>query len=95
MKIFKEEQRFTQTWLIALIVISTIVPTVIIINEYKKGQISLNGLLSTIGIMFFFSGLIFFFKLTTRVDEHGIHYQFFPFHFSMKKIGWNEIEKPT
>ena len=35
---------------------------------------------------------IFFFKLTTRIDEKGIHYQFFPFHFSFKTILWSEIK---
>ena len=39
------------------------------------------------------SGLIFLFKLTTRIDEKGIHYKFFPFHWSLKVIKWNEINK--
>ncbi len=38
---------------------------------------------------------IFFFKLTTRIDEKGIHYQFFPFHFKLKKIAWSEITSAT
>jgi hypothetical protein len=32
-------------------------------------------------------------KLSTRIDEEGIQYQFYPFHFSMKKISWDKIEK--
>ena len=36
---------------------------------------------------------IFFFKLTTRIDEKGVYYKFFPFHFSLKLISWNEISK--
>jgi hypothetical protein len=33
------------------------------------------------------------FKLNTRIDEKGIHYQFIPFHFKIKTIPWNIIEK--
>jgi len=35
---------------------------------------------------------IFFFKLKTRIDEIGIHFQFFPFHFSAKTIAWSELK---
>ncbi len=37
--------------------------------------------------------LFYFLKLHTEINEIGIHYQFFPFQFSMKTIRWNEIEK--
>ena len=36
MRIFKEEQRFTQLWLIVLIIISVLVPIGIIIGTYIK-----------------------------------------------------------
>lgn len=91
MKIFKEEQRFTQTWLIAIIAISTLIPVVTLVNEYIDGKTSLNSLLRTMGIIIIVSSLIFFFKLKTRIDENGIYYQFFPFHLSLKKIAWHEI----
>tara|TARA_B100000787_G_C16160947_1_gene281372 strand:- start:738 stop:1241 length:504 start_codon:yes stop_codon:yes gene_type:complete len=93
MKVFKEEQRFTQTWLIVLLAVSIMIPIAIIVQEYLKENtkmttnefvLSLAGILVT--VLF-----IFLFKLTTRIDEKGIHYQFFPFHFSLKKITWSEI----
>lgn len=94
MKVFKEEQRFTQLWLIVLMSVSLIVPVALIFQEYSKknSSISTNELIgSTIAILA--SGLlIFFFKLKTRIDEKGIYYQFFPFHFKYKLISWNEIE---
>tara|TARA_R110002051_G_scaffold222134_2_gene285773 strand:- start:71 stop:526 length:456 start_codon:yes stop_codon:yes gene_type:complete len=43
--------------------------------------------------MFFLTLLIFFIKLTTKIDEKGIHYQFYPFQLSIKKIPWNELAK--
>jgi hypothetical protein len=103
MKVFIESQRFTQTWLILILIIALIVPLGIgiygIIQQliysipFGDKPMSDLGLISfTIG-MFLLTLLTFFIKLVTRIDEKGIHYQFFPFHFSMKTISWNEISK--
>lgn len=89
MRIFKEQQRFTQTWLIALIVISTIMPLIVILKD--ADNMSTSGLITTICVVLLAPTIIFFFKLNTRIDEKGIHYQFFPFHFKFKTITWQEI----
>ena len=97
MKIFKEEQRFTQTWLIVLLAISVLVPIGIICKEYFKEDTTMTTnefVLTNLGILISIS-FIFLFKLTTRIDEKGIHYQFFPFHFKLRLISWNEISKAT
>ncbi|MCH3883069.1 MULTISPECIES: hypothetical protein [Tenacibaculum] len=95
MNVFKEEQRFIQTWLIVLLAVSIIVPMAIIINTYLEDNSTMttNEFVFTIAGILLSVSFIFFFKLTTRIDEKGIHYQFFPFHFSMRKITWSEIEK--
>ena len=94
MRIFKEEQRFTQTWLIVLITISMLVPIIIIIKEFSKENttMSMNEFLFSIILMPLCALPIFFFKLKTRIDEKGIHYQFFPFHFSARSIAWSELK---
>ena len=95
MKVFKEEQRFRQVWLMVLLGFSLLVPVGLIINEYIKDNTSMTTnefLGSLIGIIASVL-LIFIFKLSTRIDEKGIHYQFFPFHFSMKTLLWSEITK--
>lgn len=95
MKVFKEEQRFTQSWLIILMTISIILPITLIIKEYMKESSTMSStefILTLFGITLSIT-FIFFFKLTTRIDEIGIHYQFFPFHLSMRKITWTEINK--
>ena len=95
MKVFKEEQRFRQVWLMVLLGFSLLVPVSLIINEYIKDNTSMTNnefLGSLIGIIASVL-LIFIFKLSTRIDEKGIHYQFFPFHFSMKTLLWSEITK--
>ncbi len=94
MKIFKEEQRFTQTWLMALLAVSAIVPLVLISKEYFKDKsMTLQEYLTTLAIVLVSLGFIFLFKLKTRIDEFGVHYQFFPFHLSFRKIAWSEITK--
>ena len=94
MKVFKEEQRFRQVWLMVLLGFSLLVPVGLIINEYIKDNTSMttNEFLGSL-IIIASVLLIFIFKLSTRIDEKGIHYQFFPFHFSMKTLLWSEITK--
>lgn len=95
MKVFKEEQRFTQLWLIVLIALSIMVPIGIMVKEFSKENTSLTTnqfVLTLLGILA--SALfIFTFKLTTRIDEKGIYYQFFPFHFKLKLISWSMVSK--
>lgn len=95
MKVFKEEQRFTQLWLIILIIFSSLVPIGVVVSEYQKDEnaFSVEMLLVIILVILVPIAIIFLFKLNTRIDEQGIHYQFFPFHFSDRKISWNEISK--
>ncbi|MBU2928505.1 hypothetical protein [Winogradskyella psychrotolerans] len=95
MKIFKEEQRFNQLWLIVILLVSAIVPISIYVKEYLEdpSKNSTLELFSLILIVLFATGFIFFFKLTTRIDDKGIHYKFFPFHWNLKSIQWNEIDK--
>ncbi|NKI33450.1 hypothetical protein [Croceivirga thetidis] len=38
-------------------------------------------------------GITYIFRLYTRIDETGIHYKFFPFHFTEKSISWYDVEK--
>jgi hypothetical protein len=95
MKVFKEQQSFTQKWIILLLVGSGIVPIIIILTGYLKGDgsVTLLDVFLTTSITLVVSALIFLFKLTTRIDQDGIHYKFFPFHFKFKTITWSEISK--
>ena len=103
MKVFKEEQRFKETWLIIILILAIGVPFLFgvygiiqqIIYKIPLGQKPMSdvGLIIFTVSMFLLTLLIFFMKLSTRIDEEGIQYQFYPFHFSMKKISWDKIEK--
>lgn len=95
MKVFKEQQRFTQLWVIILILISAFVSLGILIGSYLKypGSYSTGELALHVTIVVLVFGLIFLITLTTRIDEQGIYYQFFPFHLKFKTIKWTEIDK--
>lgn len=95
MRIFKEEQRFTQTWLIILMAIIMLLAIILIIKSYSANRMNLLNALVVIGLIFIATGFIFICKLKTRIDEIGIHYQFFPFHFKIKTILWKDIKNAT
>ena len=84
MRIFKEEQRFNQLWLIMLMVISMLVPIGLIIGTYIKDPNSFTPVefVLIMSIMIIASGFIFLFKLTSRIDEKGIHYRTCSSHFT-------------
>lgn len=91
MRIFKEEQRFTQPWLIILMIITAVFAIIIVAKTYINNR-NLFDYIIPIGIILIATGIIFIFKLKTRIDNVGIHYQFFPFHFKMKTIFWDDIK---
>lgn len=95
MKIFIEEQRFTQTWLIVLLAISLIVPITVVSKEFlsENNTTTSNEFIGTLLAIIASTCFIFFFKLKTRIDEIGIHYQFFPFHLKYRIIKWQDIKK--
>jgi len=100
MRIFNETQRFDQWWM-KLIYISLLGFLIFgfynwyIANEATgnvaatdtTGQVVV--VLSILPVMV----LLYMIKLETVIDEIGVHYQFFPFHFSKKTIRWNEMDK--
>jgi len=94
MKVFVEEQRFRQLWIIVIIAISTIVLIGLILSDFSDGKTDFNSpaIITIICITILPAILIFTFKLHTKIDEIGIHYQFYPIHFSLKTISWSELK---
>lgn len=95
MKIFLEEQKFSL--LIVMIIHLIAFIAIGITTHHNWPAYSTASLGEKLGAL---SGLIFiallallflFMKLKTRVDEIGIHYQFYPFHLSFKTIPWEVI----
>jgi len=94
MRIFKEEQRFNQTWIIVLIIVSTIVPLFVITKEYldNPDSFTTSEFIGILALIIVASCFIFVLKLYTRIDENGIRYKFFPFQLKFKLLPWNEIK---
>lgn len=94
MRIFKEEQRFTQPMFIVILSMSTLVFLGILLKEYftENSNMKTVELVTIIGIYFAIIIPLFFFKLITRIDEKGIHYRFFPFHRPFRIKTWSEIK---
>jgi len=97
MKVFQEEQKFLQLWIIIGLLIGTIAVTIPIISNWD--EMMYQPFLERLS---FFSGafviilvaiLFLYIKLKTRIDEKGISYQFFPFQWSNKLIPWDTIGK--
>jgi hypothetical protein len=94
MRIFKEEQRFTQPLIFVILIMSFLVVVGLTAKEYftEGSTMKITELISAIGIYLVCTVPIFFFKLITRIDEKGIHYRFIPFHTKLKSILWSEIK---
>ncbi|NEW79363.1 MAG: hypothetical protein GZ086_08055 [Gelidibacter sp.] len=97
MKIFIEEQKFTQSWLFIGLIIALAVVAIPIIEDWNTiSQGSFGEMLNDAGgilVILFVFALFNFFKLKTRIDEKGVYYQFLPFHFSYRFLPWNTISK--
>jgi len=97
MKVFIEEQKFTQPIVIIGLLVAFIIVCISIIQEWESisnGTIGekitgLSGVVIIILVALFFTNL----KLKTRIDERGVYYQYYPLHFSYKLIEWNTISK--
>jgi hypothetical protein len=94
MKVFIEEQRLTQSWLVAIVGIALLIPVGVIINKITKEDSTMSSLEIIIFILVISLTIvpIFMFKLKTRIDEKGVYYQFFPLHFKARFIPWAEVE---
>ncbi len=100
MRVFQESQRFNQWWLqllnIGLLLFLGYFMYTWHIAKEAIGNVSAND---TIGQVVFMASVVpvlifsYLLKLNTSIDEVGVHYQFFPFHFSTKSIRWDEIEE--
>ena len=94
MRIFKEEQRFTQPLIFVILIISSLVVVGLTTKEFVAENSNMKTVeyVTVLGTYFAVMLPIFFFKLITRIDEKGIHYRFFPFHRKFRTLLWSEIK---
>ena len=87
--IFEEKQRFNQP--LVWVGLSVALAVVIYSTFFTEDDRPIESQLISFGIFLIVIVLFLFIKLKTRIDEKGIHFQFFPFHFSMKTFTWENI----
>ena len=97
MRVFTEEQRFDQWWFRALMIFVlavTLLPLVLFFDEIAEDAEALVIVSIALGFtMLIVAWIMFFLKLTTRIDEHGIYYSFWPFVVRSRTIPWSEIKE--
>ena len=92
MRIFKEEQRFNQWWIIVTCTISGI-GILLSLGPFQgfSENLSISKLLGAALGLFICIG-IFFVKMHTKIDKSGIQVWFSPFKFTKKSFSWKELE---
>lgn len=101
MKVFKEEQKFTQWWLwlfliaMNLLFLFGLYKQLILKKSFGDNPMSDIGLI--VFVLFFLLFTLFFYilKLETKIDEFGIHSRFFPIQTKYKSILWKDMESAT
>lgn len=96
---FEEEQKFTQLWILALLVIPVVVAIWGFIQQVVMGIPFGNnpapdwGLVLILVFVVALAGLFFILKLKTLINKEGISYWFFPFQLRFKTITWDKVDK--
>ena len=81
--LFEENQKFTQWWLWVILLLFLIM----LVGPFNENNIY--HILIGLALPIFF----YLFELRVKVNEEGLHYQFFPFHLKLHTIIAEEIEK--
>ena len=82
---FEENQKFTQWWLWVILLSFPIMS----VGPFDENEI--NGYHVLIGLAI--PLLFYLIELRIKVNEDGLHYQFFPFHIKSHTIKLEDIEK--
>ena len=95
MKVYIEEQKFSQPLVYVGLAIALIVSIFAVVNDWQiileSSTIKKIGALSGVFIVLLVILLFINLKLKTRIDEKGIGYQYFPFHLKPTEITWDLI----
>ncbi|WP_405198096.1 hypothetical protein [Christiangramia sp. LLG6405-1] len=92
MRIFKENQRFRQWWLIILLITIVIASALPLFSEISINKVRLESVIAPIISLQVFV-LIFILKLETRINSKGITAGFEPLPFFRRNYNWDEIKE--
>lgn len=96
--LFSEQQRFTQWWLWALLLVVFLAPFYGLYQELQKSEpfadaATSTGLIISLVVLIPVTALFLFLKLETRITREGIAVKFFPFHFKFRQFAWSDLQE--
>jgi hypothetical protein len=83
--IYEENQKFTQWWLWVILLSFPIMS----VGPFDENEINVYHVLIGLAIPLLF----YLIELRIKVNEDGLHYQFFPFHLKAHIVKLEDIEK--
>ena len=92
MRIFKENQRFRQWWLIIILITIVLASALPLFYEISLNEVKLKSLIAPVISLLVFV-LIFILNLETRINNKGISAGFRPFPFFRRNYNWDEIQE--
>ena len=98
MKVFKEEQRFTQWWLwlgiisLGMCFIFGTIQQIFFNIPFGNNPMSNSGLILFLLFYIIFAVIFGLLKLETKINETGIYYRFYPIHIKFKSIKWEKVK---
>jgi len=92
MRIFKENQRFRQWWLIIVLITIVLASALPLFSEISLNEVKLKSLIAPV-ISLLVLVLVFILNLETRINSKGISAGFEPLPFLRRKYNWDEIQE--
>jgi len=92
---FTETQKFRQWWLWLILVFTIVAMPLSLtgwLSKETRTPVGVFEIALICGVPVLVLILFSLLRLETRIDSVGVHYRFFPVHFSEKTILWDEIE---
>ena len=97
--LFSEKQRFGQKWIWAILIGANsiffygVFYQVFQRKSFDDNSMSNMQLLIASGLMLLFTLAVLTLKLETYIKKDGIYVRFFPFHLTLKKYSWDNIQR--
>ncbi len=97
--LFSEKQRFGQKWIWAILIGANLIffygvfYQIFLRKSFEDNSMSNMQLLMASGLMLLFTLAILTLKLETYIKKDGIYVRFFPFHLTLKKYSWDNIQR--
>ena len=86
---FKENQKVDSIWPLSILAL------VLVGNwwlYFKMGYQDISFFFITLATISLLCLFLLVLRLQTVIDDEGIHYKMFPFHFKWQTIAWNDIQ---